>query len=1672
MGFIEKLEQIEEYVKHIEDEKLSCDPELFGDVKIMSVVQREWIGRMDAPPLDTSSCDTTALPTFSTRLADAETAAKLKRQREREGLITQMREDHAPFTVKRSADQTEFLDELKTDAETRPDDVVESENLLYVEGQAYTWALNQPSLIPYWMHWDKGLPNKGIKQTDPRPWYRRSPPPTVAFVAKRPMHRGINDILPDYLLDRENEINEKLRKGDKELSDADLTELQELMRILEPDELETSHAKLTHLESECKMLEELVALAPEDAERLIDERHRFKDKFLKWLAEFRQYGVQIKVSKEGGHQDSSPGVFTVPAQLPPHVSTSLKVMQTRINRLLSQSRNESEEFDLRNLLRPFWPSEIKALERLIQQEATKMEDTLPYLQLTASQSKLDSLSKESATRFNSWIHGLQTIIHAGVEVTLKLRLPGQLPYEENDVLSALWPSSFFSTQPTDNGQTPPEVKDLENTINDTIFQLLSKPSPSEKSKLERELETVLQNVMYPRMRKMRRAILAEERKPGSSRQTELQRRQTLFDKMYASWLESLKITGIRIRMPPDSDFEEGPNILYYRGTSDKFGPNVFPNRTDPNLQEWAQRIKTAQRSSPQPNWMVPVDQRPDEDPFYRLLANLQYPKLKQLDLEWRELYSKPNLTVDDIKLREFIREEWVHRFLEWQRNLGHVSIVVPDPEENSKYPLGDPSVVYYRGPIEESPEDLKGTQAPQSTILTSLPPRVKQVQDSIRGLFESQSDHPKVCLSESDNARLETVLKEYWEPARLFYLSTSSPTQEKSPHARNREYLKRRQCFVEQCASFGFQIIPTPSHGFRARDWTSDCPEHWTEKNVDFSKPAEETAVDYIEVLNGQWADPDAFNQTISNLEYEINMQLREYGTARSKEGVDYLNRLYQLTRPFFPASLARMDRQIASPQSGNIYLDANDIRQSFHSRLLVYFNKFAYAAKSGWVKIRFPESDLNGLPEAKWRGVGTGNELHFTPRISAQRQKQDVTMNMRADLADQTAADNDLPIGFQRIEAEINILLKKHRAGILTFEDNDRLRTLMRTVMTPIQATFDDYLRALDEKWREGSLDPKGESRYIQMMTPWQRAFEELMDDLSNTGVKFVQVRSKDSASNSLVIRIDSPSDLPPDFRSCRKPAALVETEKQLNNYVQSKQALTDPLFDGILSTYWRSEFPKWKEACISKVRQIHEIPDNTFLGPEYVAEAHTALEYKVLSAVLQLKSEARMYSLHIKLYEWCRGVILLAVESGDREIEDADSIYSPTNRSFSDAASSGSGSHNAASFFVDDLPDLGDQRAPELAASMQECFKIISKVTKNTLSLEERKEAEHMLTPISETERNRAIVNLFGVSLKYRTNQPISDAERIAFKRAYQVLIGQNFAERNPELLKSFMPLPNSHSVDNLLKEENASDEASEMTEADSDEVARIAVELNNMLSLFQNGKLSADFSTGLDFLLRPLAPGDLADLYQQMVSLLEKQKIEGGLHTSESIALAKYTKQYEEDFQEWKMALPQNGIVLDDLYNGLDIVQKVVKRYRDWEKALESVHTQPPISPPGWETNSKRLQQVYAILKQYATTHGPCDGQEKLLLDLMPQPLQQAKKDLLLLLEQSSNTRNVDLGKSLLLKQVQRKFLKDWLKWFSGLRVSYPSFFQCVAHLISIGRDNSASAKHPPCPFLACY
>ena len=218
---------------------------MLKDAETMVGVQKFWHERMDDQKHRDPDClNGVALVPYSTRLISQEVALMLRVEREKQGVVTQMREDHPPFTVERTNDHVEFIRAMRLAALDHPLPDEEDNSLLLIEARAYGDALRDASAIPLWTHRSKGIPNGAFPKNIPieLPWYKKYELIPTTSIPRAPAR--------DALGVRANQINQtaillKSRQGRSgQYDQATRDTLEVLTRVFESQELKTLRRKV------------------------------------------------------------------------------------------------------------------------------------------------------------------------------------------------------------------------------------------------------------------------------------------------------------------------------------------------------------------------------------------------------------------------------------------------------------------------------------------------------------------------------------------------------------------------------------------------------------------------------------------------------------------------------------------------------------------------------------------------------------------------------------------------------------------------------------------------------------------------------------------------------------------------------------------------------------------------------------------------------------------------------------------------------------------------------------------------------------------------------------------------------------------------------------------------------------------------------------------------------------------------------------------------------------------------------------------------------------------------------------------------------------------------------------------------------------------------------------
>ena len=400
-----------------------------------------------------------------------------------------------------------------------------------------------------------------------------------------------------------------------------------------------------------------------------------------------------------------PGVFYVPEEQPTLEDLGrLARCEARANELLQMTSEELRENDIAR-------SELGSyLEPDFSPKMQRIAGEIAKLVAPTDTAERETRQQLNADFNNAEIALLEPLL--GTAVQFRYRRPGEIAYPTPNHLYFPW-SPTAVTLPFGDVYVLPEptedLNELENRINSILGALNSYPGGLRKKEInafERELE----KVMYPGLRKLRDKSL-EAKIQRSGRRAEAQERDIKFeyDTACRAWVNSFVQGRVQIRTLQSLSTPERPGILYLRGQT--AGP---ASEFRQMLENLTSEINGELRKS------AHMQENPEDQHLYRFLANLQYPQLKMMDERRRRLMrNRLDPTEDEIRREQEAHSQWRTMYNAWIASFkdSNVEIRLCSAEDNT---LGDPSIVYYRGPLgremlPETPESAGEKQDPPLT---------------------------------------------------------------------------------------------------------------------------------------------------------------------------------------------------------------------------------------------------------------------------------------------------------------------------------------------------------------------------------------------------------------------------------------------------------------------------------------------------------------------------------------------------------------------------------------------------------------------------------------------------------------------------------------------------------------------------------------------------------------------------------------------------------------------------------------------------------------------------------------------------------------------------------------------------------------------------------------------
>lgn len=1629
LGFKAKLDEIEEFLNHIEKENLPRNRYLFSDVKAMIDVQKDWMSRMDMPPVDYDGPGASSISKHSTRLISLATAADFQRQREAYGIVTQMRDDHAPFTVERSSDQVEFLVKMRQDARTHPSVVDQSTNLLYVEHSAYDWALREPSLIPHWLHWKRGLPSKGIRQENSR---LRSLAKVPRAPALKPHNIFLREVLPDYLQLREDEINRLLRFHDSYTVSSNLAELLNFHAPRAFKDLRDKHDYLACIQD---------LLSVDERQELSSIKSTLEKDLNGWIATLRPRGIQIRLSHDTWTDPNSPGVFYVTDGQPtPRDYDQLQERENKINSLLEMSQLSSEEEgQLKSLLDGFVPEEIRRCDdraqaillRASKKSHTEFNRMSQAKQEEFNKSQLNELKTgmrqsytsarvKCSSMFDSWLANLR----ASAPISLKFLRQGEIGTASPRELYIQWSPEIEPRLQI----PPPEVQLLETEINDCLFAVVStRVKESQKSRLDELLEPImpgqqLQDEAVDNNSQPLNVNRVAGKITGSSREA------------YRLWRDCLLWRKLEIRMPhngTDSDFD--PGVLYYR-VDDSIRQPPPPAR---DLDQWAEQVNATRRSHDHKDICPTIENSFNkiEDDMYQLIEELQYPALKQMDVTWRTLDFVPS---SDKKIVQEFKTAWMREFRKWLAMLLHhstpIKIKKADPDNDT---LGDPGVVYYRGQTFEADSDAHR----ESENFNPIPEGVQKKIDQINGLIkEFHKAQTKNKLED-----LENLLRDFWRPARdhedcqdLLKGQSLDLKEVEQLQLRGQEFEKRLYLFIQESAKSSFKVKVHRSGTYMADDPTIKLSEHWRIPGDHWSWA--QNPQHFRKLLNRLWVYPKRFYRTLRDMEIEINDHLQQLSPNRPSTNEDN-SRLLQLMLPFLPHALADLARRLENAfPSRNPFYDSVDpqhapVQRSFIALYGQWIRTLQRFGKTKWIKLfTWDQSEL-------FSGSFMGLEGRLYYPKPEKHNALPVLISQKQD---------PLPLRFQRYEMEINGLLKKRKLQppsldktSLTWKENDRLRQLLHLAMNPVIAEVDIELREMDDKSREDILQGEELISYLSKYEIWLARYNRWIDSFPDDGIELRPwKRDSPRTDNTPGVRyvdVENERQLPLPFRGRKVPLHVQRMTREFNIALRvrnptnlEKKAIYDKYLPLIRATY-REELDKFRQYFFHEHFPDKVHPNNPAPSRPEMISILECVENLAIQAIWerlrQTATSSRQTGISIEIYEQLRGELRIREKSADTSfiLEDEDESIE-ARRS---------------------ITPVSGIVIPGCTEAMEEYLPLAEKVRNGQIISEsEQGEIIRHIRPRSERIQAADSQQAIDLVLKVHDGGKLTDSEEALAKEYILRGLWQHFTRVSSELVERACPELKCPKPANGLMDQNippaTAQRISPLDPAPTEaEIREVGTEINNLLQKFRDGTITIEEDQVLDYLLRPMVNDRLRELDRQIRGLSLMPKFadhsmippyqECDLNPRQSLHLVELQTQWEREFEKWKVNLPAYGVIVDEWFSEPDVIPNVFKRYGEVRETINRPQEHYP--------EYKDPHEILLILKRYITDSSFTDDGGKLMLDRVPVPIAALRNELFQR-RQTLNARNQrpSLSESLSLNLLEHDFVSEYMAWYNAVPVRY--------------------------------
>jgi hypothetical protein len=1612
-------------VAQIESDQVSCNPELFRDVKVKLNVHRDWEAHRKTTPYDTGCCEALLIAPFSARLISAGATAALGQERESQALGTQMRADHAPFSVNLENDHAAFLAKMNEDARKNPDEVEDDTNLLWVESRAYMWAMRDPALIPYWMHPKTGIPTKGIRATDSS----RLQFPGSNTGKNRPPSRGW---LPAHVTATEIRMNELLSIPAP--SPKQFACLHELLCPFEPMDLHNLHAQNESF-TEAALLGRLSANQKSAQDQI---KARYNDTYRSWLHSLASNGVYFIIRTPGDPEIIQPGAIYVDDGImtPEHLET-LEKAQALLDRLLANGRmdlTENESTALDSLMRYSLPSDILEVQNEILQILEVQGANSASVLDQENQVKVIELEKTEQEQKLGWEDELKR--SGGAE--FRYLRPAEMKEDKNNILYLPWNLTVIPQVPIQarpDLDLPPHVQNLQEDVNKDLPRNINLPSIDQGSL---EFRRSLEQLVYPDLRDLLTpysALRTKEAACGRLTGDEALQYVTLAAVVHPLWDAWWRGLGakITIKMPRPEQQNKNPGVMYCRNPRKAIGEDLdtyFTRKAAAINQVLSRFASTTSGSEPTEYY----------NQLYDLCKDLQYPALKKTEEQYQKCYDDGN--EEGV---ERLHRQWEVAFKHWiQSKKGHtIRIKIPNPRIDLD---DDPSVVYYRGPLltpEKCPGLSEYTRKRIQTVQnSSLPTFPADLRSELPPLLQRLIEAHEKSNSPESRAVLEWHLQAFMNappsPKPL------SPTINRSdPHS------------------------PTSSTWVVSANGDACGNGSGTEASLSplWSRWSQEQRIETQ--LN---VDLTPLLPEIRTVESEINRLLALFGgggmpfylgdpnaLAVALRHLDEHNRLTTLLRQFWPnqvyqrwnraekyKTVFRFLRRSGHEISAKEY---EDTIAAYDEDFLKAHNKWLIEIKS--TRVHIQTSSEEAYPTDKAILVfqpGTSlitTETHPEPAFCVLTPETTTRSEIHTSKLVYRSVYNTPPsstaVNYSTVlrahlngqETRINALLQKRRSSELTWDESELLLGYLGAFMSPSLAKLDTEFRALDERARREMLTEPELGNWYHMSTAWRKGYDSWLDEFPHDCIAIDKGDQIGNEPGVLKLRIEDPSSLQLITRSKNLPLHLQSREDLMNTMASDPAGISDKNrvhFDEVLASLFRPILERFRYLVQDHNRMRICKRSGKDSEDEALMEAIISLGQTILKErIFQSRATRKIHILErvpgdyaIEAVDFTGGVIFPVPET-----EYAANVHQLFDQLCPPHLEDSKIMFHDLAFRLRTEMDLNGeefdfltQNIPDI--SMMEVDTLAGRVLELLLSCGEE-----------------------GVS-DSQTKKELADAlVRLCWKQLMKL---PDQAKKIWNILGNSVP-PNESPVLVARRLSGSSPLAppSLMTPPDEAEVHELEIEINNLITGEKTNTITNEQQEKLNYLLRALLPPRLRFLKNRIDNLDGQYLATAGLDMMDSLEFADAQDQFEPLFKKWKQGISDLGIVLDSWLSTPEAITEACSRARKWKEFVAK-----PAGSTNFGNINNQLQdvnvqickEIYVTLRQFV--ENGCQDQvevmDQLLLRFVPPEITSQIHQIMTqaqLVQEGSDSEKTP--NAMMLHTMKDQLMKSCVRWVTSLTVS---------------------------------